>query len=796
MRRLASLVVVSLVFLGSVGRAEDSSQYPLGHSRVTLRKGTVAISATWAGPRGSMFNPQAVTSTLAIAGGSGHADGSPVTLVPAKWKTLRRDRGYRYHDPKGTAGGIKSVVLLMNGSGGTLKVRGGGGGVPYSPATTPADITVTLTIGTARWCAVATETKRTARMVRAESTDAPASCPCVGSGTSTWQAIQTNIIERYGCAATACHTGPTPQGGLDLNPDVAFANLVGVASQADPTVLRVKRAARSESMLWLKLAKKTQPDAYGTVPGSPMPSNGFTLSAEELEAVRLWIQAGAPEEGVVDGTDRLLAACLPPPDPIKITPPPVPAVGDGVQFYSPPWPIKPFDPVLGQNGEDEICQATFYDFSDRVPAEVRLSKDDPRCRYWTGRCSNDNEHCTEDADCNGGGTCAGREDCFFFNHTELTQDPNSHHSIIHIYRGRHLPGSAEWTQGFGPFRCREGARANQACDPTGSADQCPDSTCAGRVHGAVACVFYGPDDYTFDVTGGGAQESNAPSIGGSQQPYSELNLPAGVYGVYPIRGTMVWNSHAFNTTSQPTTNEQYFNVFFAKTEADRREMVKPIFDASHIFVQLVPPFERREYCATFTLHQGAQLTSLSSHTHKRGLLFRIWMPPNQPCGACANEQSGIGGSGCEPDPACRPNPGPPLASTTTYNDPVQIDFAEPWVADAADVASRTVKFCSIFDNGFTNPADVKLQSRSPATDFGGLAPGGPCKDDAVACVNGPKKGQKCGGNDRVCDSASGANDGICDACPLRGGVTTEDEMYILIGQCTSPERTCGVSSLR
>jgi hypothetical protein len=36
-------------------------------------------------------------------------------------------------------------------------------------------------------------------------------------------------------------------------------------------------------------------------------------------------------------------------------------------------------------------------------------------------------------------------------------------------------------------------------------------------------------------------------------------------------------------------------------------------------------------------------------------------------------------------------------------------------------------------------------------------------------------------DDRKCDSAPGANDGICDACPLAGGVTTADEMFIPLG---------------
>jgi hypothetical protein len=62
--------------------------------------------------------------------------------------------------------------------------------------------------------------------------------------------------------------------------------------------------------------------------------------------------------------------------------------------------------------------------------------------------------------------------------------------------------------------------------------------------------------------------------------------------------------------------------------------------------------------------------------------------------------------------------------------------------------------------------------------------GGPCKVP-THCTEG-KPRQPCSGStdverDRSCDSADGAGDGFCDACPLFGGVTTEDEMFILLG---------------
>jgi hypothetical protein len=44
-------------------------------------------------------------------------------------------------------------------------------------------------------------------------------------------------------------------------------------------------------------------------------------------------------------------------------------------------------------------------------------------------------------------------------------------------------------------------------------------------------------------------------------------------------------------------------------------------------------------------------------------------------------------------------------------------------------------------------------------------------------------GAPCGGvgDDATCDSFTGAGDGFCDACAITAGLTTEDEMFILVG---------------
>lgn len=760
MRMLSFLLPLTLLALATdpssvradATNAPDGTQRPLSSAILALRdpgaaaKRTVRFIGRWTASKQQKVNPAAVDSVLRIKGtGDGDGDSGPIALDPTKWK-VKGKKGFKYNDPKGTAGGIRTILLSYTPTGGSLKILGGQKNWAYAVAKPQSQISVLLSLGSSRWCAVfdGSFKKNVIKRVDAKSDKAPASCPCADDTRSTWEAIQKHIIAKHGCAVGGCHgAGGNTETSLDLTPAVAHASLVGKTSDADPSKQRVKIFAARDSMLWLKLAKSTLTE-YGNVPKAGMPLGTAPLSKDELEVVRLWIQAGAPADGVVAGTGNLLQSCLPPPDPIKAEPVPPPAVTEGVQFYAPPWDIPARNNETGTNGEGEVCYATWYDFSDQVPDEFQAPCPD----YW-------------------GGSARG---CFLFNHPELTQDPNSHHSIIHIYRGEYRDDPSNPEAGFGPFKCAGGTNAGQECDPKGAANQCPGGGCAGIAPRSLACIGYGPKDlkslYKFDgVTYG----DNMPTVGGSQQPYLDEPYPPGVFGSMPIKGIMIWNSHAFNTSDRPTTNEQYFNVFFAPT-ADRIFPARSIFDDTYIFVQNVKPYERQEYCSTHTLPVGARVFQLSSHTHKRGVLFRSWEPPITPC---------------TPGPGCQPETKEPNFVTTTYNDPTLFRYDTPRAFDDADVASRTYKFCAIYDNGAEDPTTVKRASASPQSLLGGK-----CKPDVMQCYvtssNDPKKSTLCVGSDgkpddHLCDSAPGANDGICDACPLRGGVTTEDEMFIYTG---------------
>ena len=72
------------------------------------------------------------------------------------------------------------------------------------------------------------------------------------------------------------------------------------------------RRQRSPSYLWLKIAAKTT-RAASRSQGRRCRNSLPALSADELELLRLWIYAGAPARGTINGTQSLLNACLPTP---------------------------------------------------------------------------------------------------------------------------------------------------------------------------------------------------------------------------------------------------------------------------------------------------------------------------------------------------------------------------------------------------------------------------------------------------------------------------------------------------
>ena len=840
MKRLALIVLAMSITYGFPTFVEGHDQdFATTGKKLKLftkkgpEKARLVFKSTWPGP--SVLPDPAVDGAGLIISGAGESRLTPETtgfieLDNTLWTPLGNpagSTGYKYIDKTRSRGGVTKVIIRPAGK--LLVIaKGIGIGTLWNPVSPQDEIWVHFIIEQENYCARfgGTFKQNLASNIITKDADSPGACPDQVCGNkkvelgedcddgnldandgcnedcttgacdnpsfnTTFEGIQSIIFDApvYACTNAACHGGnagdPTSgQGDLNLNADVAYEALMGTAGTGEDSpnfpVKRIFPGEPVKSLLYQKLAALTL--GHPLDHGSGMPSGATPLTPQHLQAIEKWIRGGAPEDSVVEGTGGLLGSCLPDPDPLIIPVPDAPGAGAGAQFQQPPYP-------LSAQSEGEVCSPSYYDLTvtDLVPEFAK--RPCPRI-FLSSVCDNDDSvGCQSDADCNDGASCVtlkvcqnnefrtctdssdctdGAEciinnvintsnECFAYHGLSLAQDPQSHHSFIRIYAGRFPTTDSGWGDWTYKSQDPSDPALGTPCDPT---DVDPETgtnwNCSGEVVPALACINYGPAD--FGEGASAISSSTAPTFYGSQEPYTETEYADGVYSILPMQGILVWNSHAFNLTNGDSTMSQYLNVNFAEP-ADQLYPLNGIVGIDQIFIQNVPPFESREYCNTYTLPVGARLFSLTSHTHRHGVLWRTWLPPNEPCKPWQE--------------ACTPKETTPVYLSTEYNDPVQLEFETPIPYTSTEDADRTLMFCSVFDNGET-PASptVKRQSTSPP---GPLGIGGPCADDVVACMDGPNRGELCGGDDANCPGS------ICDACPLRGGGTTEDEMFILYG---------------
>lgn len=514
-------------------------------------------------------------------------------------------------------------------------------------------------------------------------------CP---SYESTFEAIQAVVFEQAGCANSLCH-GEAKAGGLDLTPLHAFDNLVTAPSQGSSLPL-VEPKNPSRSYLYHKLSAKTFPGSYA-VDGSPMPSSGAAITAGQLEAIRLWIEAGAVREGSVGDTlgrgedelERLLGVCLPEAEAVNTTPLPPPEPDKGIQFVMPPHEVPAEE-------EREMCFAVYKDFRDVIPEEY-LDE--------TG-------------------------DYFYMHNMEIREDPFTHHNVI--YKSPvgvdqiHHPSFGEWT-------CWGGDSEGSVCEPT-DRDACgTQGQCRSEARNAPGCTGFGPP--------GPEGTGNALGLG-------FYVAKEGYYQKYPAHGIFYWNSHAFNLTTEDGIHHVWKNIYFAddrRFQAERIDVIEYIFSAVG-----TGPFEKKTVCEDYIFDQGDGMLAITSHTHKRG--ERFFMSLN----------------------------GEQVYETFTYDEPLYKIFEPTVVFNSNDPDQRTLEWCATYNNGVKADGSPDIEtvtrlSRRPTNAF-------PC--NPTACVAG-KVGASCNGaeDNASCDSAPGAGDGWCDACAIGLGITSDDEMFILLG---------------
>ena len=111
--------------------------------------------------------------------------------------------------------------------------------------------------------------------------------PPGGSGggelTADFDSIQQNVFTPI---CTACHAGSNAPQGLHLDAGNSYAQLVGVPSVEQPTILRVAVGDPDNSYLIQKL------EGHAAT-GAQMPFGGPPLPQATIDVIRQWISAGA-----------------------------------------------------------------------------------------------------------------------------------------------------------------------------------------------------------------------------------------------------------------------------------------------------------------------------------------------------------------------------------------------------------------------------------------------------------------------------------------------------------------------
>ena len=208
--------------------------------------------------------------------------------------------------------------------------------------------------------------------------------------TSTWDVIQTVILDKN---CVECHVAGASfatQSDLVLTSNVAYSQLVNrtpnnPTARADGLTLVGTEglASAGKSFLWEKINAPNQAHYFDDHPGygALMPLGKPPLTNGELEFVLQWILAGAPSSGnvvdlgLLDDTERY--------EPPEFEPLPVPT--SGVQFHLGPWDVAPnfereffyYEPLnndqpLYVNRVDMAMRPgshhlILYDLSDNIP---------------------------------------------------------------------------------------------------------------------------------------------------------------------------------------------------------------------------------------------------------------------------------------------------------------------------------------------------------------------------------------------------------------------------------------------
>jgi hypothetical protein len=119
-----------------------------------------------------------------------------------------------------------------------------------------------------------------------------------GAPRPSFAKINTDVFEPN--CTYACHSGGEfAAGGLDMKAD-PYRTLVGVRAVAavckSSPMVRVAPGQPDESLVYLKVAAKLEGKPAPCGDGMPAGVDRPALTADEVDAIRAWIEDGAPDD--------------------------------------------------------------------------------------------------------------------------------------------------------------------------------------------------------------------------------------------------------------------------------------------------------------------------------------------------------------------------------------------------------------------------------------------------------------------------------------------------------------------
>lgn len=192
---------------------------------------------------------------------------------------------------------------------------------------------------------------------------------------TSWSILYKQVLQPN---CSNCHMNGSAiqkQSGLDFSSSAVYNDLVGVVPKnlaaTEDGLLRVSTEGGmkglTQSYLWEKINIYDQEHFLNDHPeyGQLMPPGGNVLTDGELQFVRSWIEAGAPEIGIVVDEDVLLNTDRYIPEAFTKLDPPT----NGIQLHLGPFDVQP-------NYEREFFQFTALDqnsdmYVNRIEIEMR-----------------------------------------------------------------------------------------------------------------------------------------------------------------------------------------------------------------------------------------------------------------------------------------------------------------------------------------------------------------------------------------------------------------------------------------